>query len=343
LPRTACMAKQMLHRLAVRLNGVLLAAALFIGVLPAHANNLPGSAATVVPELTEVATDMIVRSIKDNMRPLRSPGGGPDVSVSTSGMVTGVGGGVGGDTPLAFRFDYRGLDTDRLDGSLMAGTVFLGNSISEETLVFGGLVAERLDTDTLYNDGHIDNNGIGLALGVDVRVNDTLFLTGIIGAMNLDYDVSRSGGAITGSFDAQRKFIDLSGDYVTKAGDADLLLGFGLLYVTQDNDRYTESGGEVVDDFTSEQLSGRLSARSFWGQSGEMRPYFDADALFRLSGNSGLSPALDPGDESDWTTRLGVGLQRMGVSSEFDAGIGVNFGDDNFEGFDAKLKYTLRF
>jgi hypothetical protein len=337
------MAKKMLHRLAVRLSGVLLAVILFIGVLPAQANNLPGSAGTVVPELTEVATDMIVRSIKDNMRPLRSPGGGPDVSVSTSGMVTGVGGGIGGDIPLALRFDYRDLDTARLDGSLMAGTVFLGNSLSERTLVFGGLVAERLDTDTLYNGGHIDNNGVGLALGVDVRVNDAFFLTGIIGAMSLDYDISRSAGAITGSFDAKRTFIDLSGDYVTKAGDADLLLGFGLFYVTQDNDGYTESGGAVVDAFTSERLSGRLSARTFWGQAGAMRPYADADALFRLSGNSGLSPALDPGDDSDWTTRLGLGLQRMGASSEFDAGIGANFGDDNFEGLDAKLKYTLRF
>lgn len=333
----------MFHRLAVRLSGVLLAVTLFTGVLPANANNLPGSAGAVVPELTEVATDMIVRSIKDNMRPLRSPGGGPDVTVSTSGTVTGVGGGISGETPLALRFDYRDLETDRLDGSLMAGTMFLGHSLNEQTLVFGGLVAERLDTDTLYNDGHIDNNGVGLAFGVDFRVKDAFFVTGVIGTMNLDYDISRSAGAITGSFDARRTFIDLSGDYVTKAGGADLLLGFGLLYVSQDNDGYTESDGAVVDAFTSERLSGRLSARTFWGQSGAMRPYVDADALFHLSGNSGLIPALDPGDESDWATRLGVGLQRMGASYEFDAGIGANFGEDNFEGLDAKLKYTLRF
>jgi outer membrane autotransporter protein len=333
----------MFQRLAGPLSAILLGAAVFVGALPAFADNIPGSAGTVVPELTDTATEMVVRSIKDNMRPLRDPGGDVGVTVSSSGMVTGLGGGIGGDNPLSLRFDYRDLDTDRLDGSLMAGSVLLGRAISDRTLVFGGLVTERLDTDTLFNDGHIDNRGLGLAIGADYRVNDAFFLTGIIGYMGLDYDVSRSGGAITGSFDADRTFVDLSGDYISKAGNADILLGFGLLYVNQKNDGYTESGGAAVDAFTSEQLSGKLSARTFWGQTGTMRPYVDADALFRISGNSGLSPTLDPGDEADWTARVGLGVQQIGAESGFDAGIGANFGDDSFEGLDAKLKYTLRF
>ena len=335
----------MFHQLAARQLGIFVGAAFLAGALPASANNLPGSAGIVVPELTETATEMVVRSIKDNMRPLRDPDGNRDVSLSTSGTgdVTGVGGGIGGDMPLALRFDYRDLDTDRLDGSLMTGSVLLGHVISDKTLLFGGLLAERLNTDTPYNAGHIDNSGVGLALGMDYRVNDTFFLTGIVGVVALDYDISRSGDAIIGSFGARRSFVDLSGDYLTKAGNADILLGFGLLYVNQKNDAYTENGGGPVDAFTSEQLSGKLSARTFWGQSGAMRPYVDADALFRISGNTGLSPALDPGDTSDWTARLGVGVQQIGAASGFDAGIGANFGDDNFEGLDAKLKYTLRF
>lgn len=333
----------MFDRLAARFSGILVGVTLLSGALPAHADNLPGSAGTVVPELTETATEMVVRSIKDSMRPLRSPGGALDVSLSSSGAVTGVGGGVGGDMPLAMRLDYRDLDTDRLDGSLMSGSLLLGRMVSDRTLVFGGVLVERLDTDTPYNTGHIDNTGVGLTLGVDHRVNDAFFLTGIVGIMDLDYDISRSGGTITGSFGAQRSFIDLSGDYLTKAGNADVLLGFGLLYVNQDNDGYTESGGAVVDGFTSEQLSGKLSARTFWGQTGTMRPYVDAEGLFRISGNTGLSPVLDPGDTSDWSARLGFGLQQIGAASGFDMGIGANFGEDDFEGLDAKLKYTLRF
>jgi Autotransporter beta-domain len=331
----------MLHRLAtqtVRFLGVMSLWA----ALPAYADNIPGSPGTVVPQLTEIATDLQVRSIKDNMRPLRDPGGA-DVTVSSSGEVEGLGFGVGGDSPLALRLDYRDLDTDRLDGSLMAGSVLLGRAIGTETLVFGGLITERLDTDTLYNDGHIDAQGLGLAVGADYRVSDRFFLTGILGVMHLDYDVSRGGGTETGSFDARRGFIDLSGDYFAKAGNADVMLGFGLLYVTQKNDGYTESGGAVVDGFTSDRLTGKLSARTFWGQDGGMRPYVDAEGFFRVSGSSGLPTTLDPGDEADWSARLGIGVQQTTVESGFDAGIGANFGDDNFEGLDAKLRYTLRF
>jgi hypothetical protein len=329
----------MVHRLAARIAGLIGVA--LLAAAPVLADNVPGSPGTVVPELTETGTDMLVRSIKDNMRPLRDPGG-VDVTVSTSGTVTGLGGGIGGDMPLALRLDYRDLDTARLDGSLIAGSVLLGRSLGDRTLGFGGLVTERLDTDTLYNDGHIDARGLGLAFGADHRVNDSFFLTGILGYMALDYDVSRGGG-ITGSFDAKRTFIDLSGDYFTKAGNADLMLGFGLLYVNQQNDGYTESGGAVVDPFTSDRLSGKLSARTFWGQPGGMRPYVDAEGLFRISGSTGLPTALDPGDEDDWSARLGLGLLQVTTGSGFDAGIGANFGDDNFEGLDAKLKYTLRF
>jgi hypothetical protein len=331
----------MFQRLSTRIAG-LLGVVTLLAATPSVADNIPGSPGKVIPELTETATDMLVRSIKDNMRPLRDPGG-LGVTVSTSGDVEGLGGSFGGDMPLALRLDYRDLDTDRLDGSLMAGSVLLGRSISDQTLVFGGLLTERLDTDTLYNDGHIDARGLGLALGADYQVNDRFFLTGIVGIMALDYDISRGGGTETGSFDARRSFIDLSGDYFTKLGNADVMLGFGLLYVNQKNDGYTESGGAVVDSFTSERLSGKLAARTFWGQAGAMRPYVDAETFFRIASDSGLPTVLDPDDESDWSARVGVGVQQVTSGSGFDMGIGANFGEDDFEGLDAKLKYTLRF
>ncbi|WP_146038053.1 autotransporter outer membrane beta-barrel domain-containing protein [Tabrizicola aquatica] len=330
----------MLHRLATRMTAFL-GVALLCAAGIAHADNIPGSPAQVVPELTEAAADLQVRSIKDNMRPLREPGSA-GISISTSGVVDGIGGSFGAEMPLALRLDYRDLDTDRLDGSLMAGSVLLGRAIGDRTLLFGGLMTERLDTDTLYNNGWIEAQGLGLALGLDYRASDRLFLTGILGHMALDYDVSRNGG-ITGSFDARRTFLDLSGDYLTRAGKADLILGFGLLYVTQKNDGYAESGGALVDGFTSDRLTGKLSARTFWGQPGDMRPYVDAEGFFRLSGSTGLPTALDPGDEADWSARLGVGVQQSTSGSGFDAGIGANFGDDAFEGLDAKLRYTLRF
>lgn len=335
------MAPNMQHSVLARLRGLLAALIVLLGTLPASANNIPGSAATALPEETEIATGMIVRSIKAHVVPLREGTGGA-VVVSTSGRVSGAGF-VGGDMPLAFGYDHRDLDTGRLDGSLGIGTLFLGHAIDGRTLVFGGLLAERLDADTPYNSGRIEADGIGIAVGVDHRAGDRLFLTGILGLMEMDYDVSRGNGAVTGSFGARRSFVDLSGDYVFRTDPAEITLGFGLLYVNQKNDAYTESGGTAVAGFTSDQLSGKLSARSAWGRPGELRPYLDAETWFRLAGSSGLPAVLDPGDDRDWSGRLGLGLQQSAARSGFDLGLGSNFGDDGFEGLDARFSYTVRF
>lgn len=334
----------MSHSAIPRISGLLAALWLALSALPAAANNIPGSAATALPEATEIATGMIVRSIKDHIQPLRE-GGLQTVAVSTSGDIEGLGfvAGGGAGSRVSLRYQHRDLDTDRLDGSLGIGSLLLGHAVSDRTMIFGGLVFEHLDTDTAHNRGHVDGDGLGVALGVDHRVNDAFFLTGIIGTMRLDYDVSRNDGAATGSFDARRHFIDLGGDYLLRVEPADVTLGFGLLYVRQKNDAYVESSGAAVAGFTHDQLSGRLSARGLWGQPGAMRPFAEAEARFRLSGSSGLPALLDPGDGSDWNARLGVGLQQGGAQSGFLFGLGSNFGEDGFEGLDARLSYTHRF
>lgn len=255
----------------------------------------------------------------------------------------GLGGSVGTDMPIALKLNFRSIDTDEVDGSIVTGNVLFGQTLGSQTLVFGGLITEQVQADTPLNQGTIDATGLGLTAGADFMVNDRFYLSGILGLMRLDYDVSRTAGLDTGSFEARRGFIDLSGDYITKAGRADLLLGFGLLYVNQKNDGYMESGGATVDAFSSERLSGKLSSRAVWGTDGAVRPYVDAETSFRLSGSSGLDAALAPDHSDDWSGRLAFGIQRATASSGFDLGIGANFGTGSFEGLDANLRYALRF
>lgn len=333
----------MLRSFCGRLSTVLLGMALSFGSLPALANNLPGSPGTVIPELTETATETIVGSVKDGARALRQPSSGLQVSVSSSGTMEGLGGSVGTDMPIALKLNFRSIDTDEVDGSIVTGNVLFGQTLGSQTLVFGGLITEQVQADTPLNQGTIDATGLGLTAGADFMVNDRFYLSGILGLMRLDYDVSRTAGLDTGSFEARRGFIDLSGDYITKAGRADLLLGFGLLYVNQKNDGYMESGGATVDAFSSERLSGKLSSRAVRGTDGAVRPYVDAETSFRLSGSSGLDAALAPDHSDDWSGRLAFGIQRATASSGFDLGIGANFGTGSFEGLDANLRYALRF
>lgn len=306
----------------------------------AQARNIPGSAAVAVPEMTEIATGMIVRSIKDDVRQMRE--GGAGISISTSGRPD-LGVTTGGETPLSLSFGYRDIDTDRIDGGLTSGTLLLGHSVRPGLLVFGGLIAERADVDTPFNDGTVKTRGLGVALGVDYSVSDNLLLTGVFGAMSLDYDVSRAGGAATGAFKADRRFFDLNGDYLTRAGNADVMIGFGLLYVDQDNDAYTETGGGAVAAHSTSRLSGNLELRGIWGIEGGYRPYAEIGSRFLLSESGALPSMLELPDDDDWTARIGLGMQRRTGGSGFDTGLGANFGEDGFEGLDARLSYTLRF
>lgn len=309
----------------------------------AAAHNVPGSAQTTLPQLTEIATGMIVESIKDDMRAMRAGDGSVQVSNNGFGPAFGLAATTGGGTPLAFSLTHRRIDTDRAEGGLTTGSLLLGRNLDGGLLLFGGLVAETADIRTRLDAGRIQNDGLGLALGADVLLGERLFLTAIIGAMNLDYDVVRGAGAITGAFGARRRFIDLSADYVDPLPDGEFRAGLGLLHVSQRNDGYTESGGAVVAPFSARQLIGRLELRRMWGAPGQMRPYLDLTAQGRFGGSTSLIAAPGGAVTDDWRARLALGGMHMGAGSQFDASLGANFGGGAFSGLDLRLRYNLRF
>lgn len=303
----------------------------------ALAYNVPGSAQRAIPEVTEIATGIVVRSIKQNMRPLRDGGG----SIVVSSMGSGEGA-VALGTPLAFSLGLRDLSTDDLKGRLTAGSLLVGGHLGSETLLFGGIIAESGDIRTFADTGRIRHDGMGLVIGLDHRIGPNSYLTGIVGAMSLDYDVSRGGGAVTGSFGADRQFIDLSADFLSSGAHGDLRFGLGLLYLKQSNDGYVESGGGVVAPFSFDSLSAQVELRNTWGKPGDLRPYADLMAQGRLGG-SDTGAAAGSVLHSDWEARLGLGVEQAVGASWFTVGVGANFGEDDFQGFDAELKYSIRF
>lgn len=324
-----------------RLRGLLFSLMVLAGLPQAVlAYNVPGSAQAHVPEITEIATGIIVRSMKDTVRPMREGTG--SVQVSTSGTMSAVSATGGGRTPLSFSVTHRQLDTARLDGTLDVATLFFGARADNGITYFGGLIGETGNIRTPMDNGRVKHSGVGLALGVDYAVSERFYLTALVGGLALDYDVARGGGAVTGSFGATRRFADLSADYVTRAAGGDLTLGFGLLYVQQKHDGYTESGGAAVAPFRFDQLSLSLDARNTWGHDGAFRPYVDMSAQLKLAGDSSGAGAATP-VHADRQARLGFGVERSSGLSFFDVGLGANFDDDAFSGIDARLNYTLRF
>lgn len=307
----------------------------------ANAHNVPGSAQTNLPAMTEIATGIIVKSTKDSVRPMREQDGA--VQMSTKGALpVGLSASVGGTTPLSFGLTHRDIATPDMDGSVSVGLLLLGHRFDGGGLMFGGLIAERGDIRTAADDGRIKHWGAGLTLGFDYQVSSRFYLTAIVGAMSLDYDVARGGGAIAGSFDARRQFVDLSADYLTQAMGGDIRLGFGLLYVHQKNDGYSESGGAVVAPYSFDQLSATFDLRNSWGAAGGMRPYLEVSAQGRLAGSDSGALVVGPGHlESE--ARLAIGVEKATGTSSLDLGLGANFDKDYFSGLDAKLTYSLRF
>ncbi len=307
----------------------------------ASAYNVPGSAQAELPEMTEIATGIIVKSLKTDIRPMRDDA--TSVQVSTKGGApVGLSATTGGTTPLSFSLTLRDINTSEIDGAVTVGTLIVGHATNSGPLYFGGLVVETGDIRTSADTGRIRHDGAGLVLGVDYKLSSQFYLTGIVGAMALDYDVSRGGGAVTGSFGADRQFVDLSADYLTRAASGDLRLGFGLLYVHQTNEAYAESGGAAVPGYSFDQLSANFDLRNTWGTAGEMRPYLEVSAQGRIGGSDKGSVLIDP-SHLDASARLGLGFEQSSSASHLDLGLGANFSDSSFSGLDAKLSYSLRF
>lgn len=307
-------------------------------VLPASAGNVPGSAQGFIPKISEVATGIVVRSVKDQVTPLR--GGGGAVGVSTSGDLTGLQATSGGDTPLAFSLTHRLLRTPRLDGSIDVATAFLAGRNGGGMVYFGGIIGELGNLATPLDAGRINYGGIGLGFGVDYPLDENLYLTAIVGGMSLNYNVSRGGGAVTGSFGALRGFADLSLDYATRSAMGETTLGLGLNYVYQANDGYVESGGATVAPGNFSHLSLRANARNLWGDPGTMRPYLDLGAQVQLAGSA--TSAIAPVHLAN-QAQLMFGFEQTTGNSKFDFGLGATIDETGFSGLEARLAYTLRF
>lgn len=309
---------------------------------PAAAYNIPGSAQNHIPELTEVATNMVVRGIKSGVPAMRQDG--PNVQFATQGQSFDFAARTGGTTPFAFSFAHRDLKTGHLDGTFNTSTAMFGlPARNGDAIFFGGLIGESVDVRTSPDDGRIRHRGLGLAFGVDYQVSEQFFLTALAGGMALEYDIERGNGSVTADFNARRRFADISGRFETQALGGDMSVGAGLFYLWQENDSYTESSGTKVKRFKFEQLSASFDLGTTWGQQGSVQPYADLSILAELWNDSdGAMPGVNP-HHFEQQARLGVGIKRTTAASAFNLGIGANYTEDEFAGIDAIVAYTFRF
>lgn len=335
----------------------LLAAVLFsLTGTQAQARNVPGSASAMGISIGEVVTGEHQNFINDFLASIaRSAGVSSDrikiVSVAPGFLaddgdpaamgVEGVF--TNGDLSFAANIGYRNIDTDTLDYDLMTGAALVGGAVGSDTLLFGGLLLEHGKGDTLANDGTMDHDGIGLTLGLSRSVGEATSLSATFGHIWASYDFTRSGGAISGSFDATRSFLDLSAAHRIVSGKATTDLNGGLRYVTQTNDAYTELGGAAVDKTTGESFAVVFGARTTFDLENGMNTFVEMDLSQNISASDNLPVGLREAYSSDTRGRLGVGFATGKNGFNFETGVGSNFDEDGYSGIDAHLSLNLQF
>ncbi len=328
--------------------------ATFVSVPSALARNVPGSAAIPLREISETSTAQLIGGVHRGLLKARGEIRGDGQSTKFLSMTVppnaagdlGASGGFvrEGDTGAIVNFEYRRIDDDdELEFDLFTGSALLFYAPNPNLLVFGGVVGETGDGKTPYNDGTLESQGVGLAAGVDYRLDAELFLTATAAFLSLDYDFTRSNGAIHGSFDALRSMFDLSANHHARTETLVTDVALGLRYIHQENDSYTESGGAFIGSSSSDTLSAILGGRARILTDAYFDPFVEADLRYDFGDDFDLPAGVPEPDSERFHTRLGFGVTRESQSVIFEAGGGLHLTEEGYDGYDARLRAVIRF
>lgn len=228
------------------------------------------------------------------------------------------------------------------------GSITAAAAISPSATLIASLIAETGDGDLEYNDGTLENYGVGGLIGLIIRLDQGLDFSLIGGAEWLNYKTDRSDGLYHGEYDAIRYLLDAQ--LRARHDEASFFVeyGGGLRLVHQDNDSYREhSGGAVYavvpsNDFTV--LTGIGDLKLGTDMNGIL-PYVQATGYVNLIDEADLPATLDglsPGDTT-LSGRFGLGLDTDFVGGTLSLTIGIFVDEDGFEGADGGFKFVKVF
>ena len=314
------------------------------------ARNVPGSAGAAIQQIYENATTDIADGI---IAALNAPSGGPvigGVSRDQWGTVTfsSFGGSIETDSGLivgaSTRLQTFDITDEIEDGTLFTGSFLLGQRLDAGPTVFAALIYEGLEANTPFNSGTVENTGLGAAFGVTADTPTGLVLSAMVGGLALDYDVTRSAGAVAGSFAAERWFVDLRAQHDAALRNTRLEYDFGLRYVEQTDDAYTETGvgAGAVPSFTYSSTATFFNMRTFLGGMDRASPYVQSNYRYVFS-NDAVPPAGDPAFAEGLRFYLGLGVEGQTNDVGYDFGLGTHFTDDGYTGLAAQLSVNVQF
>ncbi len=218
--------------------------------------------------------------------------------------------------------------------------------LNADTSIVGGVLFEIGDTKTAFNNGKTDFLGYGGSVGIVHSVSREMRLILMGTGELLNYDVARSNGQFTGSYDAKRFIIDaaLSGE----TGEDALWLQYrgGLRYIRQNNDSYVENDGGIpgvlVSGFNSSSLLA-VSDFKLGTTIDSLRPFIEVSAMANLNDNSNTAIPGLTAENDVFNGRVGIGVDTEVAGGAMLFKSGIRFGEHGYHGFDVQLGYTHNF
>lgn len=241
-------------------------------------------------------------------------------------------------SPNGYDFDFT--------SAFGSATVAVG--VSSSTTLIASVIAETGDGDLDYNDGSLDNVGVGGLVGAIVRLHRALDFSLIGGAEWLNYETDRTNGLYEGEYDAVRYLLDAQLKAWHDGEGFFIEYGGGLRFVHQDNESYHEKSGGTAfakvpsSDFTV--LTGIGDIKLGTDLDG-IRPYVQVTGYVNLIDETDLAADLDgvsPGDET-LSGRLGLGVDMDCICGSLSLTIGIFVDEDGFQGADGGVKFVKVF
>ena len=312
---------------------------------PAQARNVPGSSSAVQPLIDGAVSSSILDTAMTTARDaaifescqnfVRDPNAAEmrypcEWGISFGGGVRYIEG-----SPNGYGFDFTSA----------FGSLVIAKSIDPSVTLLTALIAEKGNGDLNYNQGTLDNKGVGALVGGIFRLNETLNLSVLGGVEWLNYETTRSLGLYGGEYDAIRYMLDAQLRGIHDGGSFFLDYGGGFRVVHQRNDGYVEYSGGLpfanVDPFDTTIFTA-LTDLKLGKKMGGYTPYIQASGYLSFFDNKGQVMGIDYENRSLFG-RLGVGVDIDIPSGKLSLTTGVFGGEGGFQGADAAFNLVKTF
>lgn len=319
-------------------------------VTSAQARNVPGSASAVQSRIDQAVASSLVDTTVIAARDAAMfdlcqsylKEATPEERMLRTPCEWGVSGGAGvrhiQGNPNGFKFSFTSA----------FGSIAVAHALTPTTTLIAAVIAERGTGDLFYNQGTLENTGVGALAGITVKLNDRLNFSVLGGAEWLHYETTRTGGLYAGEYDALRYIIDSQLRGTHYAGNYFLEYGAGLRFIHQRNDAYVEYVGGVpfanVPSSSFTVLTGIGDLKLGTKMPG-FTPYIQATGYVNFLENTDFAAAFGAvtPQGQQFYGRLGLGADVDVLSGKLSLTAGVFADRHGFQGADAGFKFSKAF